>query len=722
MQNKKNVSSQKVEAQYPFLNLLTENRAMAQGASIGDRNTYTLYRAIQKLSTATHANQNNLFTIRNIPESIKDIPREKLLMMLRRLISDQLVAQIFRIEYTSKLNLIPCYIAVNNFDFPISIYTTSLYVSTSNIDLYLKELAIPNATLIRSALESDFQGKPVTAKTHPGFLIDPFEIVTPENFDFPPAPYLIDSSIKIMKDELIRLQKICEFPGYGYMPIKAKDAMERLNIAEEFLREELIDHYQKKSHTLKSIINQIFIEESVYQLDNFATDTTEFIGKLAKAIKTEAYKRPKTIETGRYKGALTIETIIAFSEKSVTYLKEKANEENIKKFRQIKELLFQSNADWHKIMLFIDDTEKIKMHSETWKMLVGDKSLVYIQWELAEKSIWVFVKQDIQKVYDAVLNLKEDKNFALTKESSWQALALREIIDSNQELFGELFEIPEFVGPYGDLLRKIYINYIPWYLSILLKFNINWFKDRSYLIAKANILKEQQNYSRRNEQNRLKQKVEQENTKKASIEYLKKITAVNSILSLLDNFYYVKKFAPSVSDLESSQQAAPGKDLMELLLTEKFQLVNISKESKNLTNTLVLYPKDMYWENRRVELKKLIEDLLNKNNIEPFLSQDQLTRFERLAQYIFRDIRLNASSEKNIVKEEAQEEPEQEENDDSVYERFEKALHQHDEKEKRLKQLNSTSNENEDNFASNENIKKKEVMGNIKEKLSSVQK
>ena len=326
---------------YPFLDLLNEHQAIAQGARLSDKASYALYRAVQKNSSVRKANQNALFNLDMPVDGLVDMMRNEIISHLRILVDDRLVSQTFYLKYEDgKLNLNSCYFSLNSFDKPMSIFLATIRMSLISIDSMLKNLETPSIATVKSAFIDDFKNKKISTETYPELIINPFQGIKKENFDFLPPPSLIEGSVNEMRKELKNMKSLVEIENYGFMINQKANVLNYIEAAESILREEILSHYQKKNETLKNIVKQISLEESIHEIEPFLMSPTETLRKLGEAIKKVASRN--TDSSRRYPGAFAVEVLIKFSAKADIFLRERLNEERIEKYKEYRERIFAS--------------------------------------------------------------------------------------------------------------------------------------------------------------------------------------------------------------------------------------------------------------------------------------------------------------------------------------------------------------------------------------------
>ena len=648
---------QKIDTRYPFLDLISESQALARGIHLTDNSTYTLYHAIKKNSTIAKVNQNALFTISvgkgatastgstNIKhdtsslldlstEGFFDASKEKIISIMSKMIQDKLAAQIFRLEYRDgSLNLIPCYIALNAAASPLSLYKAILRTSSVNVGAFLKTLPVLDVETIGLSYLDDLAGKKVTAKTHPNVLVDPFSVIQPDNFDIPPNEKLLALSRTELKEELFQSQELGEIPNYGLIPIHEESIINRFTAAEEVLKDSLLGVFQKKDESLKGIFNQLFLEESVYEMDPFSVNTTLFTEKFAKAIQNSSLKKSASLRTQQYPGALAVETILTFSKRAELLLKERSHEKNIKSYQSYKEKLFLAEHDQNLPITFIDETEKEKINIETWEYLINDSTIGHIRWELPDESIYTFVRIDAENIFEIVIEMGKEKSMP-----HWHALAVRTILDQYETELRSLFNTPDFLTPYGKMLRRVYLNYMPWYHQFLLFLRVDFFIDRAYRKAKFLIRKDQDYYSTKNTNRRKKYRQEQESVKKKSLESIGKLSLMNKIISQLDYFYFTKKHIPTAEEVRKGigMELEDVERYMKFIKEENFQTIHSIKDSSSWGESILLYPRDADWAVRCARIKKTVEEVLEEESL---LEKQFQQRCRRLLRFLQNDVR-----------------------------------------------------------------------------------
>ena len=318
------------QSKYEFLEVLRESDAIARGANLSDKINHAVFRAIQKASTPTAVRSGNLFTLDSFVPDIVNLTKAELKTVLQRLIGENVIAQIFRLEFSSgKIPLIlkPCFICAptNEKHSMLQLYNETIYQSILAIESYLDSLGQNSTEGIWMDFETDFNSeKTPVPEAIPSSVVDIFSVIHPGNFNIVPQGNLIPVSIEEIEGALIKKNKIVIIIDYGIMPLREQEILDRLDTATAFLKRKILPKYRNKSN-LKRDMEQIDLEEACYQIDQNAPGTAEFVSKKANAIKKTVLNVQDRQGT-RYPGALAIETIISlesFAQKEYNEIQKK---------------------------------------------------------------------------------------------------------------------------------------------------------------------------------------------------------------------------------------------------------------------------------------------------------------------------------------------------------------------------------------------------------------
>ena len=213
-----------------------------------------------------------MFTLDSFVPDIVNMTRNDLKAVVRRLISDRVVVQIFRLEFEPDqggLILKPFFIGnpKEGEDAARPIYMEANFQSIRAIQSFLDSTPRVSQDRILQDLELDLsRDKTPTVNELHNTLVDPLSIVHAGAFEINPPGELIQATLGEIRSELFRAGRLAEINDYGLMALRDGEIMERFEVAGEFLKNKVIARYKNKGN-LKRELEQIGMEEATYQLD-----------------------------------------------------------------------------------------------------------------------------------------------------------------------------------------------------------------------------------------------------------------------------------------------------------------------------------------------------------------------------------------------------------------------------------------------------------------------
>ncbi|MBX7058562.1 MAG: hypothetical protein K1X75_10900 [Leptospirales bacterium] len=611
-------------ARYPFLDLLKESEAIARGANLSEKIPHTVFKTIQSLSTTIGAKRNALFTAATPVPEVINLTRKDLLHVIGRLASDRVVTQIFRLDFApgEGLQLVCCYIAqpVDEKDTIYHLFSETAALSARAVGMMLD--AIPSATAqsVRRDLENDLRlEKQPQPGDLPATIVDPFVGVHASKFDLLPAPELIQRSVEDIRDLLLRNNAALELLNYGLMPQRETETLLRFETAAEFLLEKLAPRYRGLGG-LKSQLEDIRLEESARNLDEFAPPTAQFSIQRAQAIKQAAQSDAGT-RGGRFAGQLAAELIAALGPACEIAYQARHKAEIEKKIAEIRDRLTRGGADWRNRILFLNEEARDRMPAEVFRAISQDAALLYSVWQRRNEGLHCFAARNS----DAFRQLARGMG-SLSYDECWQALAMRSLLDVYEKQFPDLFEDPEFLREYGRMLRNAYVHYMPWYYRLLLQFGITWFQDRSFQLAKRAIAAEQQSLSAQNEARAASRREQREQELKDKRLKIAHSSQANRIAEALDQSYIEQNLIPSVGEIRRLLGEPDDAAFREFLAREGFQLLAPARDQP-AEEAILLYPLNHEWRVRAARLRRTVDRLLQA---ESSTAPEMLARARRL--------------------------------------------------------------------------------------------
>ena len=646
---------------YPFLDLLRESEAMARGANLADKVNHAVFKEVRNRSTVDVARQNKLFDIKSPVPDLINLTEKDLTGVLNKLIGDRVVAQIFRLEYEpghDTPNLIAAYIAqpANEKETVFQLYAEMIRSSARALESLLDVMPQVNERAIRRDLEADIKSE---RSPEPGALpasvVELFDVVHASKFPVIPTPEVIKFGVEDIRAELIRRGRVLYILNYGLMPLRDSDVRLRFDTASAFLADRVVPMYRSRG-TLRRELSNIFVDEETHDLDPFAPPTVEFVARRAQAVKEQVLAQSGRSSGARFPGSLTIEMVLALRDRTQTRLEEAFQQESLAAYRELKNKLLNPGENWRNLVLFISDEERAKMAPDVYRHLVDDEELLVGSWEKRDGTVTIFVRRDGSVFRTLVRRMLE-----VSPGQEWQVLALRSVLEENEDDFRALFEDPEFVVSYGRMLRNVYINFMPWYFRLLLQFGINFFQDQSFAVAKQRIQGDQNRQAATNKANRERKSAERERETEEKKLRLQGVAVSNRIIERLEALYFEQKRIPSVGEVQALLPDVDPRFFADTLRREGFQTAGGKDDDP--ASPILVFPMNADWRARVSRLRKLLE--------QPAVDPQQDERMKHLRKVLARPAGRATKGDEGAEAEDP----------DEAYERFGRALDEQKEKE-----------------------------------------
>lgn len=618
-------------ARYPFLEVWKESEAVARGVNLTEKITHTVYKAVQSRSSAQEARRNGLFTADTPVPEIVNLTRKDLLQLLGRMNTDRAIAQIFRLDYEPGQpapRLVCCYITQppDEKDTIYHIFSEVVAISARAVGVMLDAAPAASEANIRQDLETDLRmEKSPQAADLPATLVSPFDLVHASKFDLLPAPELIQRSIEDIREDLLRNNRAIELINYGLMPRREAELLLRFETASDFLVEKLIPRYRAIGG-LKRQIEDIRLEESARALDVYAPPTTQFAVQRAQALK-QAAQSEQGARGGRFQGQLATEMILALASLCEPLYQSRHKTQIEEQISRMRAQLNKRGADWRSLILFLTEEDRDKLPPEVFQGLSQDPALIYTTWQRREAGVHCFVGRNSDS-FRALARAMQ----TLRPEESWQALALRALLEIYERQFPDLFEDSDFLRDYGRMLRNAYFHYMPWYHRVLLQFGITWFQDGAFQHAKKAIQGEQTALAETNDSRAAQRREQREAELKDKRLKISQSAQVNRVLEALDQEYIEAARIPSVGEVRRRLGEPDDAAFRDFLSREGFQLLPGGKEQPP-EDAVLLYPMNHEWRVRVARLRRTIDRILEQ---EATAAPEMLARARRLQKRLSR--------------------------------------------------------------------------------------
>ncbi len=590
-----------------FLNIITSQEATNKGINLDDKSKHAIYFAIQRLSTLSNASSGKLFSERTENPDIEAISKPEYLRILRGLLVDSLVTQLFYLDFdpgSNALSLLPCFIANPGKEpvFLTKLYNAVVEYSVREIEKLLQYYKPATPQQLQDDFTTDANQKPKGERAQPKqSLVKIFEAVDLDRFEIFPPSAAVSSIVSEITETLLSSNKIAELTNFGHIPIHDDELVIRFQLAEDVLNQKLLPQYKKKANCRRHF-EQITLEEAAYYLDRIVPYKAAFSRRRAEVIARDNKPRLEN-ENDFYPGMLAVETLKVVAEFADQKFQKQWEEKNRLKHADIKKTLLDLSQTWNKLLLFVKEEEVASIPRELWTMLIEDKELVHCEWQLPEGSEHVFMKADARVIRKLIEGMYQE-----IPEARWQILALKNAIEKAETRLKGLFDDKELVKKYGRLLREAYTDHVPWYYKILFLMSLKFIQDLAFPIAKEKISEEQASRERRNSQKVLLREAEKQRDRELKINQIRRIENKNRIIEKLDMFYMVQHVMPSVTQVKESLNNMADSVFDKTLSEENFQVLTGS--SKNADGSILLYPIDQDWPVTATRLLNAIEGWL----------------------------------------------------------------------------------------------------------------
>ena len=584
------------------------------------------------------------------------------------------MAQIFRLEYDPNQPepaLVSCYLAfpADEKTNPVLIYNETVMASVQALESLLNGRPAATADAILRDFEADLTTEVNRPLELPAHLVNLFSVVHASRFDMVPVPELVQRTIADIQAELLYRARVYELLNYGLMPMRDNEIMTRLEAAIDFLDAKILPRYRNRG-SLKRELDGIAMEESAYHLDPFVPPTPEFARRRAEAARSVAQADPG-YRGGRFQGGLAIEVILALAPLAKQKYLERHQREIAQLHKELREKLINISNDWQDTVLFLSAEEKEKIPPEVARELAADPEILYGTWQLRDGVMNVYLRGSADALRSIVRALS-----IVPPERAWQALAVKAILEEHEDDFQYLFDDPNFLVSYGSMLRRVYMNYIPWYLRLLLSFGLTWFQDYSFQLAKKSIQVQQAGLSTRNRAREEERRQEKEAERKVELNRIREASAGNQIIEQLDAAYIERGRVPSVGEIQDAVAAHAKMEettFQEILRKNNFQIAAMLGKDASPRDAVLLYPLNHEWRTRAARIRRVLDRIFANRDADPL----QIERAKRAQKFLGKiDSGGGARSAPAAAA------PATDVDDEDAFERFGDALEKHESRQK----------------------------------------
>lgn len=613
MKEKKKTPAPNRTTKYPFLNIYKEKEAVVMGLVPSSKYQQVLFSHTRKNSTITSVNSGNLVSLKEMQIDKNKLKRNEVLDILGQLISIKLVVHVVAFSYDPfqrKIRARSFFLAHPPSDKTERlehVFEQLIYSSVDALRNWVEMRDSLKPDIFRRTLEKQLtSSNPTEFYESGGSVLELSKEIREKNFELPVSEELIDYTAKTIRKRLVGEKMAISLPNDYIMMLKESEIVDHYEVAADFMEKRII-HTAKADAKFKQSLDQIIVEEAKYNLDKFAARTGKFIAKKAVLIK-KFRSKDGSIE---YPGSLAIEAII-----NLEHQVEKIYVRNWKKecgdqANEFKRSMFNMANRWDKLVKFIDHAHVKSYPLEVWHSLTNDPELYYSTWETEKTKVHVFSSREVRAFKTIITEMEKSQRL-----EKWKVLAVRNLIEENEDKLKDLFDDNLFKLYFGRLMKRVYIEYMPWYYRIIyFLISFGFFQDHFFRTAKTLINQQQEELRNQNEVKHKELHAKEQKERNERLRSIMKNKISSSIIDVLDRAFFQENTIPDVNYVLRFFPEMDTEQLKDTLKRENFRLIELVRKD-NPKLELVLYPLNNDWHKKKLRLLRIIDknvEVLNKD-------------------------------------------------------------------------------------------------------------
>ncbi|MEM7179364.1 MAG: hypothetical protein AAF518_00515 [Spirochaetota bacterium] len=613
MKNKKPTPDPARTTKYPFLNIYKEKEAVVMGLVPSSKYQQVLFSFTRKHSTISAVASGNLVSIKEMQIDKNKMKRAEVLEILNQLISIKLVVHVVAFAYDPfqrKLRPRSFFLAHPPSDKTERLEHVFEQLIYSSVDAFKNWVEMRDSLktdIFRRTLEKQLTSSNPTEFYESGSsVIEVAKEIREKNFEVPISEELMDYTAKEIRKRLVGEKIAISLPNQYVMMLKESEIEDHYEVASDFIENRLIGTL-KSEPKFKQSLDKILMEEAKYNIERFTAKTGKFIAK--KALQIKKIKSQKgSIE---YPGSLAVETIINLEHQVERIYSSNWKQECGNQTNDFKKPLLNLANRWDSLIRFVEHAHIKNFPQEVWHELTNDLDLFYSTWETDKTKVHVFASRE-PKVYKTVIAEMEKS----PRIEHWKVLATRNLIEENEDKLKELFADNLFKLHFGRLMKRVYIEYMPWYYRLIFfLISFGFFQDHFFQKAKS-LINQQQEALRSDNEARNKEVYEKEEKERDDkLRTIMKNKMSNSIIEVLDRAFFVENVIPDLQYVLRFFPELNSEQLRDTLKRESFQIIEFLRKG-NPKLELVLHPINQDWHRKKVRLLRLLDkniEVLNKD-------------------------------------------------------------------------------------------------------------
>ncbi|MCE9500973.1 MAG: hypothetical protein K8R21_10825 [Leptospira sp.] len=589
------------ENQYSFLEIFVKDSFESSSGFQLDSQSVELIKQIQAVTSEKSASSGQLYQPMINPGEDKRSGSE-ISPILARLVKMKLVAHIFEIRHENQNVIFPVsfFLAKPEKNFSLKgIFEIIIQNSTRVFENYILDAATESKDLkiiLTNSLFRKIKGK----------KIDELEsILSPDRFKVKPANDILETTKRIIRENIQKNRKIFFHEGDGYIFIPKEGSDNIVRYCLNRFESQVVPGLKKAEPHLQEIISGIEKEQEKYDEEPDNSKTFSFELKKASAIHNYfAGKR------GWFGELITDLVLCYISEiENLNISKRKAEQAN--NISRYVSAMMDPGSDFDSRFLRVNLEDEQGFDFSILPELRRNQEIISAEWNDRNNKISIFAWRDIS-------NLKEINKQIYSKNLKDQTIFhFRVLLESNEKFLSEIFKDQEFIKIYGENLQRLYLRFIPWYYHFFIFLGIKSFTDAGYAQAKSIIKYEQMDrefkYDVRSKEKKTQNKIQ----RRKNIEAEKETKNLEFLIEALDEFYFVRQYIPICDEII---EAAPALSLHLIAHFIKIKkVIEINKSHPAGTEggpeqfaSILLYP-DNIENSRKLSIVKELAEELTKN-------------------------------------------------------------------------------------------------------------
>lgn len=618
-----------VELKYSFLKVRKEKEAILLGINPTNKHQHELLKIIRSLNTIQNAGKGMLFTLKNAYLEQLQIDMKSAITNLNQLVGNMLIVQVPVLEYDTfnkTLNTVNYFLTHPSEDKTYTIYNIFdelVAYSFHAVKSWYEHSEPLSRDAFYKELSWQFTAKPNEEYKGETRLFTPLKKLYEYQNGISVPPEMLDFIAKEISNRIFETNIGLEIQGYGIFLLKPGEIIDIFETAEEFLDQKILPPMIEDVNYKFRIEPYLFEKKTYYSIEKFPRKVAKYtvdIAREVKAILSQSAQNPNN-----FPGSLCLEVILKLETLVEEKYAGKWREECDRVKRDFKKSITTPTNKWQNLIEFISHEDSLKYHPDVWRELVNDIDLFYGKWQIPKMTVHVFTGKEIGFIKTLVLGM-----MSLPSHELWKAQALKHLIEKNEKRLRALLIDPKFTVIYNELVRKIYIQYIPWYFRIFLYFPLSIFMDAFLEDAKRKIIEEQEILTKKNEAINAKLQSEQAKEKVEQLEKLKDDLMAESIKKTLDSFYFQQNRLPILEEVR--QFYTDENKFNKIIKKYNFKIFKVSVKGADDAEVL-MYPNGAEFSEKKEAVLKSLQSIVTEKNPHISVNYDK-AKYERAQKLI----------------------------------------------------------------------------------------